>query len=197
MVVRVDSGDEARIAYAAGYSGKPAPDGLSAGALGAHRLGMDDHDNGRAKAPNGDIEKAAHTAELAERQERKNIANDKPKKAPAKKAAPPVASGSRKPKRVRDQLPGGQQVAGKFTGNSNWGDGGGLLMAVFLYPIALAMLTRGPTGLTAWLNAKFFNKVATAAGKGPGPNGGNVLAPGALPPGVTITPPAPPTGHTI
>jgi len=188
MVVRIESADEARIAYAAGYSGKAEPAGLSPGGRGAFALGKDDYDNGRPKTGNAQIEKAAHKAESeakgsggvnhravndevarAKAQRRKDVAADKPKK----KAPEPATAhtdddggsrgsgndggGGSTPPEARRPL---------FTGKlSTWGDGGGLLMAVFLYPIALAGLTRGPSGITAWLNAKFFNKVATPPAK--------------------------------
>src|SRR5690606_2316444 len=36
---------------------------------------------------------------------------------------------------------------------------GGLFLAVFLYPIALALLQHGPAGLGMWMRAKFLNRV--------------------------------------
>jgi hypothetical protein len=78
----------------------------------------------------------------------------------------------------------------------NLGDAGGVMLAIFAYPILLAMLEHGPAGLTLWLNAKFFNKVPGTAATTPGAPTtpwATPLGPGTLAPvtAAALTPPSP------
>jgi hypothetical protein len=57
------------------------------------------------------------------------------------------------------------------------GSAGGLMLAVFVYPIVLNLLQGGPPYAVAWLKAKFLNDVGTTVGAPPPPsfyNNGNV-----------------------
>lgn len=46
-------------------------------------------------------------------------------------------------------------------------DGSGLLLAVLTYPMLLALVKSGPSGVSAWIKAKFFNKVAGSSTPAP------------------------------
>lgn len=56
------------------------------------------------------------------------------------------------------------------------GTGGGLLLAIFIYPLAVSVLKYGPTGPGRWLRAKFLNQgpggapIAGAGGSGAASN---------------------------
>lgn len=93
----------------------------------------------------------------------------KPPAAPRPQASARTGAPARKPSRPRRPRttsarraprPAGPvplpRVLTKAAGGSA---AGGLFLAIFLYPIASAMLKNGPAGLGMWLKAKFLNKV--------------------------------------
>jgi hypothetical protein len=136
-----------RQAYSAGYAGRRLPDRLAEDSTAAaiYEQGRDDAEAGRPADE--------HLTSLG----------TQPKKAPAKAAAKKPAN-TRPAKRSRRS---GQYRKGGFRGRARdlaghpgtlgTGSGGGLLLAVFIYPIVLAVLQHGPSGATDWLKAKFFN----------------------------------------
>jgi len=87
--------------------------------------------------------------------------SDEEKKAPARTSAPPTSSGP---------APGSKPATTRPTTStigSGPGDGGGLLLAILLYPLLISTAKYGASGPGMWLKAKFLNQVST-----PPPSGG-------------------------
>jgi hypothetical protein len=162
----VSKGAAYQQAYNLGYAGEALPAGADGGQRGAFELGVDDAANGRPHAGAGDVLRAAGMGRDAAG----------PEEPPARTSARgrPAGGGQRpssgRPASRSPRAPSSQARAarqGQATGSrlgklithpaSLGGDGGGLLLAIFLYPLALAVIQHGPSGVTSWLKAKFLN----------------------------------------
>lgn len=161
MVAQLTTADMMQVAYNTGATGKPAPAWAQrdrgyarAYARGRQSAGLDTEDDA------GDEQPAAPTTTPT-----------KPAQRPA-----PRAPRSRPRARSRGRIPRGRRggMTGWFTGRG--GTGGGLLLAIFAYPIGLAVLQRGPAGAGVWFKAKFLNNETSAAT--PGNSGKSGLGPG-------------------
>jgi hypothetical protein len=91
---------------------------------------------------------------------------DKPKAPSSPAPRPPASSG------------GGKTTTTTKSGS----DGSGMLLALLVYPMFLALVKSGPSGVGVWLRAKFLNQTTTYAGgdwgpNSPAPSGGNSPAP--------------------
>lgn len=143
MVAQLTTADMMQVAYNTGAAGKTAPPWVTR-----------DRDYARAFA------RGRQSAGLEN--------EDQPDPTPA-----PTTPGPRRPisprsrprarsrSRSRFRVPRGRRgaVTGWFTGRG--GTGGGLLLAVFAYPIGLAVLQHGSAGAGMWFKAKFLNKTSS------------------------------------
>lgn len=144
-------------AYRAGFNRKPLPDALAgdSAARSLHAQGEDDRDAGRprdehmwnlGRETSGD---APHTATKS---------GGKRSSAKPSASAPAAKKRTGRTRRTGQFSTLGQRGRDLFSRPATLGgDGGGLLLAVFAYPIVLAILQHGPAGATDWLKAKFLN----------------------------------------
>lgn len=154
-------------AYRAGWNRKPLPEALASDstAHGLYLQGQDDRDAGRPKDPNmwnlgrpSSGDDSGEAPANSTRQKRSggtrspggkttgraySARSSQPRKRSSGKYRPKLASSAR-------QLVTHPASLG--------GDGGGLMLAVFAYPIVLAILQHGPEGAVIWLKAKFLNQ---------------------------------------
>lgn len=159
MAVQLEKRDLDKVARSLGKSGKPAPDWVTSDpALNAAYREA-------AGLPPADVVDQVDDAAPA----------PKPAKAPAKrpaapkqKAGRPASAGARKPP---GRAPAPRSTPGRRSRTLGGrardlvshpatlgGDGGGLMLAVFLYPLVLATIQHGAGGAGAWLRAKFLNR---------------------------------------
>lgn len=76
-------------------------------------------------------------------------------KAPAPAAQPPA------PPAPAPATPAGPPSPTSTTEAGGRGTGGGVLLAILLYPLLMATVKYGPQGPLMWIQAKFLNKVTT------------------------------------
>ena len=149
MAARIEGGDAAKIAKNLGAAGRPMPDWVSAdpALVSAYDQGTGAGANGAAFHPPVSPRAAAPTAV--------------PAAAPAKKAkGKPSSSTSTSGERYVDRAFSPSAAVGRtpFSALSSAGDGGGLMLAFVLYPIALATLRNGAAGPGLWFRAKWLNE---------------------------------------
>lgn len=164
MVVQLTHAEMMKVAQNIGASGKAAPREITGDPdyLRAYR-------NGRRSAgldvPNDEP------------------ADEAPQEVADVPAQPPAAAPRPRTRaRTRSRRRGG--VTGWFTGRG--GTGGGLLLAIFAYPIGLAVLQHGPSGAGMWFKAKFLNNETTQQPATPGNSGATAFPP----PGSSTPPPS-------
>lgn len=162
MTASIDTADLTRIARAAGQSGKPEPDFAKADpkAHAAYRAGAGLPDDIIPEPPAAPPQTTpAGTGGTRTPGTRSQTG----------RGGSSGRSGSRKPRARKSGRTGRRSsVGGKLSRATGigGGTGGGLLLAVFAYPIGVAILQNGPSGATDWLKAKFLNKVPAVPVKG-------------------------------
>lgn len=154
-------------AYDLGYAGESLPSGADAGQRGAYELGVDDRANGRPHAGAGDVLRAAQIGRDAipasEAPPARTPARARPagggRRASGRPASRPrPRSSAQQARAARQGQAFGSRLGRLATRPSSLGgDGGGMLLAIFVYPLVLAVIQHGPSGVTSWLKAKFLN----------------------------------------
>jgi hypothetical protein len=171
MSVQVDSASVEKIARQMGEAGKPAPSWVRENPA---YLAAYDQGTGRSQPA------AFHP--------------------PAPRVAAQRPRRSSKPARTRPAAParpgyfrravsptGAAQRIGDATGASkvaSAGDGGGLLLAFVIYPMALATIRYGAGGPAAWFRAKWLNQPTAAAATAGGAHAPVIAPPRPIRPGV-------------
>lgn len=173
MVAQLTTADMMQVAHNTGAAGKDAPAWIT-----GDRDYLRAYNRGRQSA-GLDMDEPAEQAEQAETQP----VADVPAQPPAAAPRPRARARTRRPRaRTRPRRRGA--VTGWFTGRG--GTGGGLLLAVFAYPIGLAVLQHGPAGAGMWFKAKFLNNETTQQPATPGNSGATAFPP----PGSSTPPPS-------
>ena len=151
-------------AYRAGYAGKPIPAATAddSFAVAAHEQGTQDREFGRPPDE--------RLSALGNKPAEKPAASTGPVSKPPRTSPRGGGRGSSSRSGTRSGTP---RRAGKtFRGRARdlvrspatlGGDGGGLLLAVFAYPLVLTVLQHGPAGIGSWLRAKFLNDETSQA----------------------------------
>lgn len=170
MPVAIDPKDLAPIARSAGKSGKVMPD---------FAVGVPDLEDAYYEGA-GTTRPTPAT--------KKTRARARPKATPKAKTSTPPAPTSASPKRLPPP-PRGTGARASWKGTT--GSFGGLLLALFLYPVVLAGIKSGPSGSLAWIEAKFLNRVTAPKNTGPA-SGGIIGVP--VGPGINKVPKFPKTG---
>lgn len=157
MVASIETGDLPRIAREAGQSGKPEPvwakDKPELHA--AYQAGAGLPDDTTPEPP----------ATPPQTPPQRQAARGRRAPAPRPAEAETGRSGSRKSSSGKGKPSRFARTVDRVTGVGG-GTGGGLLLAVFAYPIGMAILKSGPSGATDWLKAKFLNKVPAVPATG-------------------------------
>lgn len=152
MAVALDKRDLPGIARSLGESGKPAPGWVTSDPAldAAYREAAGLPASTPAPAPSSTRTPAKKT----------------PARRSTRSPAPAPTSTPRPPSPQKSTQPATRARAGRtFHVPGVAGDAGGLMLAVFAYPLVLAILQKGPAGATAWLKAKFLNNgTATRSG---------------------------------
>lgn len=153
----LDEADLPKIARAAGESGKPLP----AWAKGkpeleaAHRAGAGLPDPGPEPAPEPDAATATPSDDTDGGSPASDAAGPQtPRKGSGARRATPS---KKQPQRVTTAVKGAAADLVEHPATLG-SDGGGLMLAIFIYPIVLAILQHGPNGAVLWLKAKFLNQ---------------------------------------
>lgn len=168
--VSVDRASMLKVAKNLGQAGKPLPPEMASDPayLAAHDQGSADGDRGAQFHP------PAPT----------------PKRAPAKATAPKPAAPAPAP-----TSPGGRKFSLSGTAAAVptlGGDGGGLLLALVLYPLVLATIQHGAAGPGLWFRAKWLNQTVAQPANLPdathqgNPGGGSTTLPKSFPNGHPI-----------
>lgn len=126
-------------------------------------------------------------AEFADQLDQRPVAPHLPPPAPSRFASTATAAQGK-----ADRIVGGPQLRKSF---SSAGDGGGLLLAFVLYPIALSILKHGAAGPGLWFRAKWLNETTAQPNNLAaviGTNGGPQYHSSKTTPGVTYDPNAKP-----
>lgn len=146
MVLRIEGSDAAKIAKNLGAAGRPMPDWVSAdpALVAAYDQGTGGGANAAAFHP-PPARPAAPAAGAAP--------------TPARKAkAKPSSSSGKRGYLDRSFSPSAAVGRTPLSALSSAGDGGGLMLAFVLYPIALATLRNGAAGPGLWFRAKWLNE---------------------------------------
>lgn len=158
MPVQVERGDLVKIAAQKGKAGRPMPDWVR-------------DDPALTKAYNDAAGVASPSAEPAPARTRPAAPARKP--AATRSAAPRRRSSSRPGYLTRAFSPAAAAQRVGAGGLAGAGDGGGLLLAVVIYPLALATLKYGAKGPGMWFRAKWLNQPGDASAGGIGASVGS------------------------
>ncbi len=154
MPVRIEASDQANIARSLGKSGKPAPDWVTSDpALDAayrEAAGLPPQTPAPKPKPTNNGTKRPSASGAGGRAAAPSKSPGGAVSRPKSSAGKPGWSNKRPAQLV-------QQA------RSSAGTTGGILIAIWVYPILLAMLEHGPAGATMWLKAKFLNDTGSGA----------------------------------
>lgn len=160
MTASIDAADLIKIARAAGESGKPEPEFAASNpkARAAYRAGAGLPDD----TPTDDAPATTPKPPVKHPQSHpsgKSGGTRSPGTRSRAGRGTAGRSGSRKRSSSRPNV--GAKIS--RTVGIGGGTGGGLLLAIFAYPLGLSILKNGPSGAGLWLKAKFLNQAADPA----------------------------------
>lgn len=133
------------VAYAMGLDGTPAADWVKNDPrfFRAYKSGLDKRGAPKPPASSAGSSKPPAAA--------KRPASTRPARRPRRSSRPGYLSRAFSPSRAADRLGASKVMAA--------GDGGGLLLALVVWPLVLATIQHGAKGPKLWFDAKWLNKV--------------------------------------